>query len=75
MSVAVTHARLGACLLMSPDQCKTLAGSVPFVSNGLVVDASLTSVPCFYNAKQFLFQKAFLIHAGLVCWSLAASRS
>jgi hypothetical protein len=71
MSVVVTHATLGACLLMSPDQCQTLAGSVPFVSSiavlGLVNDASLvdnaslTSMPCFY-------------HAGLVCWSLAASR-
>ncbi len=62
MSLA-THARIGACLLMSCDQCQPLAGSVSFVSSiavlCLIDSASVICVPCFYHVKQFLFQKAF----------------
>lgn len=52
----MTHARLCACLLMSPNQCQTLTSPVLFVSSiavmRLVGDASLTPVTCIYHAKQ-----------------------
>ncbi len=52
---------------------------VPFVSSiavsVLIGASSLTSVLCFYHSKHVLFQKAFYNNAGLICWSLAASRS
>jgi len=62
MSLA-THARIGACLLMSSDHCQPQAGSDSFVSSIVVLclidSASLTFVPCFYHAKLFSFSKRF----------------